>query len=347
MWPDRMCSRSATVVDDHAAGGVDEQRARLHLANCSAPKKPGVARAGRRRAARPRRPRRAARRGCPSGGRCRARAGRRCRRRSPAGRAPRRDWRAGCRCCRSRRCRACGRGSRGCPWRTCPRRRRASAAVFSASRRASTMISPITSSTTLRVLEYGALKTATPRSAAAARSTWLVPMQKQPIASRSGAASSTRGVIVVLDRIPSRSTPAQRVRRARPRTASRRELDLEAARLEASRRRRDGCSRAAGPSRSTSLGGIAACTDSATRRGRPYPADPSLCARVDPSLLDADGADPRCSRRLLSDATGRRSGRQQATGRRSGVVNTRRVALRASTARVGFQDRPGRPLRRR
>ena len=47
------------------------------------------------------------------------------------------------------------------------------------------MISPITSSTTLRVLEYGALNTATPRSAAAARSTWLVPMQKQPIASRS------------------------------------------------------------------------------------------------------------------------------------------------------------------
>ena len=47
------------------------------------------------------------------------------------------------------------------------------------------MISAITSSTTLRVLENGALKTATPRSAAAARSTWLVPMQKQPTASRS------------------------------------------------------------------------------------------------------------------------------------------------------------------
>ena len=76
--------------------------------------------------------------------------------------------------------------------------------VFSGSRRASAMISPITSSTTLRVLEYGALKTATPRSAAAARSTWLVPMQKQPTASRSVAASSTRGVILVLDRMPSR-----------------------------------------------------------------------------------------------------------------------------------------------
>ena len=57
--------------------------------------------------------------------------------------------------------------------------------VFSGSRRASAMISPITSSTTLRVLEYGALKTAMPRSAAASRSTWLVPMQKQPIATRS------------------------------------------------------------------------------------------------------------------------------------------------------------------
>ena len=81
-------------------------------------------------------------------------------------------------------------------------------AVLSGSRRASAMISPITSSTTLRVLEYGALKTATPRSAAAARSTWLVPMQKQPIASRSPAASSTRGVIVVLERMPSRCTPS-------------------------------------------------------------------------------------------------------------------------------------------
>ena len=47
------------------------------------------------------------------------------------------------------------------------------------------MISAMTSSTTLRVLEYGALKTAMPRSAAASRSTWLVPMQKQPIATRS------------------------------------------------------------------------------------------------------------------------------------------------------------------
>ena len=80
-------------------------------------------------------------------------------------------------------------------------------AFFSGSRRTSAMISPRTSSTTLRVLENGALNTATPRSAAAVRSTWLVPMQKQPTASRSLPASSTSGVIVVFDRIPSTDTP--------------------------------------------------------------------------------------------------------------------------------------------
>src|SRR6478672_4630672 len=79
--------------------------------------------------------------------------------------------------------------------------------VFSGSRRARAMISAMTSSTTLRVLEYGALKTAMPRSAAVSRSTWLVPMQKQPMASRSGALSRARLVIVVLERMPSRCTP--------------------------------------------------------------------------------------------------------------------------------------------
>ena len=72
------------------------------------------------------------------------------------------------------------------------------------------MISAITSSTTLRVLENGALNTAVPRSAAAARSIWLVPMQKAPTASRSGAASSTAPVTLVLDRMPSRSHPGRR-----------------------------------------------------------------------------------------------------------------------------------------
>src|SRR3954447_21599543 len=69
------------------------------------------------------------------------------------------------------------------------------------------MISAITSSTTLRVLEYGALNTATPRSAAPTRSTWLVPMQKHPIASRSVACSRTRRVTVVFERMPSICTP--------------------------------------------------------------------------------------------------------------------------------------------
>ena len=66
---------------------------------------------------------------------------------------------------------------------------------FSCSRRASEMISAIASSTTERVLEYGALKTAMPRSVVAGRSIWFVPMQNAPMAMRSGAASSTRSVM--------------------------------------------------------------------------------------------------------------------------------------------------------
>ena len=59
-------------------------------------------------------------------------------------------------------------------------------AFFSVSRRVSAMISAIASSTTLRVLENGALKTATPRAPAAARSIWLVPMQNAPIGQQVG-----------------------------------------------------------------------------------------------------------------------------------------------------------------
>ena len=72
------------------------------------------------------------------------------------------------------------------------------------------MISAITSSTTLRVLEKGALNTATPRRVAAARSIWLVPMQNAPTASRRGALSSTTSVTRVRDRMPSRSIVAMR-----------------------------------------------------------------------------------------------------------------------------------------
>ena len=77
--------------------------------------------------------------------------------------------------------------------------------VFSGSRRASAMISPITSSTTLRVLEYGALKTATPRSAAVVEVD-LVGADAEAADRAAGPwrASSTRWVIVVLDRMPSR-----------------------------------------------------------------------------------------------------------------------------------------------
>src|ERR1700712_2787424 len=79
--------------------------------------------------------------------------------------------------------------------------------VFSGSRRARAMISPMTSSTTLRVLEYGALNAATPRSAATRRSIWLVPMQNAPTARRSGALPSTFSVTLVLERTPSSVLP--------------------------------------------------------------------------------------------------------------------------------------------
>ena len=58
------------------------------------------------------------------------------------------------------------------------------------------------------MLENGALNTVMPRSAAAARSIWLVPMQNAPTASSCGAAASTRSVTWVLERTPSRCTLA-------------------------------------------------------------------------------------------------------------------------------------------
>ena len=69
------------------------------------------------------------------------------------------------------------------------------------------MISASTSSTTLRVLENGALKTATPCRDAAARSIWLTPIQNAPTATRSGAAARARSVRCVRERMPSRLTP--------------------------------------------------------------------------------------------------------------------------------------------
>jgi len=69
-------------------------------------------------------------------------------------------------------------------------------------------MSQITSSTTERVFEYGALNTATPCVPAYSRSTWLVPMQKQPTAESPWRASMTLRVTEVLERMPSRSTPS-------------------------------------------------------------------------------------------------------------------------------------------
>jgi hypothetical protein len=94
--------------------------------------------------------------------------------------------------------------------------------VFSTSRRASAMISPMTSSTTLRVLEYGALNVATPRCAAATRSIWLVPMQKAPTASSSGALANTFSVTFVFDRMPTIDMPwSASIRSSSPREPGR------------------------------------------------------------------------------------------------------------------------------
>jgi hypothetical protein len=72
----------------------------------------------------------------------------------------------------------------------------------SVSWRARQMISAMVSSATERELEKGELKTAMPRRAAVLRSTWLVPMQKQPITMRFLADSRTRAVSLVLERMP-------------------------------------------------------------------------------------------------------------------------------------------------
>ena len=77
--------------------------------------------------------------------------------------------------------------------------------------RISRIVSAITSSATLRVFENGALNTGIPRSAAASRSTWSVPMQKQPIAISRRPPDSTSAVSLVRDRIPTMCAFANRV----------------------------------------------------------------------------------------------------------------------------------------
>jgi hypothetical protein len=61
-------------------------------------------------------------------------------------------------------------------------------------------------SATERVFENGALNTGTPRVFASRSATWLVPMQKQPTASRRRASASAAGVTRVFDRMPSTCT---------------------------------------------------------------------------------------------------------------------------------------------
>ncbi len=85
---------------------------------------------------------------------------------------------------------------------------RCSTAFFSGMPRTSMMISASTSSATLRVLENGALNTGMPRSIAARRSIWLVPMQNAPIAVSFGAWSSTASVRKVRERMPTKCASA-------------------------------------------------------------------------------------------------------------------------------------------
>lgn len=64
------------------------------------------------------------------------------------------------------------------------------------------MISAMTSSATERELEKGELKTVAPALVAYGRSTWEVPMQKQPTAMRFLACLRTLAVNLVFERIP-------------------------------------------------------------------------------------------------------------------------------------------------
>jgi hypothetical protein len=102
------------------------------------------------------------------------------------------------------------------------------------------MISARAISTTLRVLENGALNTATPEPAAAARSIWLVPMQNAPTAASSGRERSTWAVNWVFDRMPSTATPSSAATRSASSNAP----------------RSDSTSYPAEPSRSTATGSM-------------------------------------------------------------------------------------------
>ncbi len=93
-------------------------------------------------------------------------------------------------------------------------------------RRSSMTISPITSSATLRVLEYGALNTGMPRARAAARSTWLVPTLKQPTTHQPVGGANTAAVSWVRERMPRMCTPCNASTSAAPSSALARRVML-------------------------------------------------------------------------------------------------------------------------
>ena len=114
-------------------------------------------------------------------------------------------------------------------------------------RRISMTISAIVSSATERVLENGALKTGMPMARQAARSTWLVPTEKQPIATSDLMPSIASAVIWVRERMPSRRTPSEGLAQLRAVEGLGAPVDLGVAGGPAARRRPSRrCPRAAG-----------------------------------------------------------------------------------------------------
>ena len=177
------------------------------------------------------------------------------------------------------------------------------------------------------------MKTATPRSAAVARSTWLVPMQKQPMASRSGAFSRTLRGDGGVGADAEQRHPGQRRqqlvlrhgagRGARPRTRAAR----------GSRRRRGGCSRAAGPSRVQGTepdgpsGPWPAVRDGPSLR-------PCLLPRAVPAPPPSSPWPSACSRPRRRRATSYAAGLADGLGRPPPSV--------AGGAVTGRRDQPGR-----
>ncbi len=254
--PDSMFSRSATSSTTIPREALMKTDAGLHQRRTAPRRTARRSRVARRRGCSRSRTAPAARRACRPAGRCRARAGRRCRRRSPACRRPRRRWTAACRCCRSRRCRACGRGPRGCPAPTCPRCPSCIRWVFSGSRRASATISPRTSSTTLRVLENGALNTAIPRRPRRAEVDLVGPDAEAPDGQQVLGRVEYLGGDLGVGADPEQRHPGQRLGQLVPRCSEpgRTSTSKPVAR-GTPRRRPGGRSPAAVPSRDDTLGG--------------------------------------------------------------------------------------------